>query len=198
MVRILTFKRQRFLNHLAIRFDIKPRLVYQDRLGTNILGRKEGVFLFSVSGRGHTGMFCSTDPSLFEWRVCVDMFYPDRDAGGAMFLALPPPLPPPSSSPSAQPPPSPEAAAATAAITAEQKKEEKKKEAEGLHVASEADSSSKKEKETETIPYTHLLFGVTPGLGKKETTVAFIHLFWCRNMTTLPRQARDQHNIWSG
>jgi hypothetical protein len=44
-------------------------------------------------GPGHTGMFCSTDPSLFNWTVCAGMFYPDRDAGGAMFLALPPPPP---------------------------------------------------------------------------------------------------------
>ena len=42
-------------------------------------------------GRGHTGLFCSVDPTLLNWTVCNHMFYPDRDAGGAMFLALPPP-----------------------------------------------------------------------------------------------------------
>jgi hypothetical protein len=71
-------------------------------------------------GPGHTGMFCSTDPSLFDWTVCADTFYPDRDAGGAMFLALPP-LPP---------------------------------------------GDKLLEQQTKLVPYTHLLFGVTPGLGK--------------------------------
>jgi len=81
-------------------------------------------------GRGHTGMFCSTDPTFFNWTVCKDMFYPDRDAGGAMFLSLPPPPPPP------PPPPA---------------------------------RSEKVERSTSTvatIPFTHMLFGVTPGLGK--------------------------------
>ena len=76
--------------------------------------------LVMTYGPGHTGLFCSTDPSLFNWTVCADGFYPDRDAGGAMFLALPP-LPLGDRSP---------------------------------------------EQATQVIPYTHLLFGVTPGLGK--------------------------------
>ena len=82
-------------------------------------------------GPGHTGLFCSTDPSLFNWTVCADMFYPDRDAGGAMFLALPPPVP-----------------------TDSEEEEEEEKEQSGEIVPGA------------TIPYTHLLFGVTPGLGK--------------------------------
>ena len=82
----------------------------------------DGVMnLIQTYGAGHTGLFCCTDPTLRRWEVCNPMFYPDRDAGGAMFLPLPGPP-----------------------------KKQQQQQQEGADL----------------IPYTHMIFGVTPGLGK--------------------------------
>jgi hypothetical protein len=85
----------------------------------------DGVLnLVQTYGAGHTGLFCCTDPTLRRWEVCNPMFYPDRDAGGAMFLPLPGPP----------------------------KLQERQRQ--------------QQEAAADRIPYTHMIFGVTPGLGK--------------------------------
>jgi hypothetical protein len=91
----------------------------------------DGVMnLIQTYGAGHTGLFCCTDPTLRIWEVCNPMFYPDRDAGGAMFLPLPGPP--------------------------KQRQEEQQ----------QASPSSSLSAAADLIPYTHMIFGVTPGLGK--------------------------------
>jgi hypothetical protein len=84
--------------------------------------------LVMTYGAGHTGLFCSQDASLREWKVCNGMFYPDRLSGGGMFLPLPGP---PTHFGSRQ------------------------------RIATTATAAG-----GGVIPFTHLLFGVTPGLGK--------------------------------
>ena len=90
--------------------------------------------LIMTYGAGHTGLFTSTDKTLRNWKVAQHMFYPDRDAGGAMFLPLPGP---PKTQRDAAP-----------------------------HLPAEGDSAPARK-----IPYTHVIFGISPGLGQGVTAL---------------------------
>ena len=89
--------------------------------------------LIMTYGSGHTGLFTSTDKTLRNWNVAQHMFYPDRDAGGAMFLPLPGPP---------------------------------KTQRHEQHLPAEGDGAL-----AGKIPFTHVIFGVSPGLGRGVTAL---------------------------